>query len=233
MMDDTTVSVLVVILAGIGFLLGRIQDPLWRCLMLRRFTKKNYIVVNARNQGMRLTTSFVVNAENGELHIGNNAWVLGKGRIYLKNNERFGFSLTKEVAHAESLGLEGAVPIVYVDTNDVKPLFFQGDEAAVSAGEYAANGKKYLANEKAKIMAQQNVSNIITYLILLLALVAAGASFMTFDKMNQQEKAAQAGAPVSPEANQTAHAQAAYIGNPQLSAEMPYFSDYEGVSIYG
>lgn len=230
MMDDTTVSVMVVLVFMASFLFGRIQDPMWRCLMLRRLTKKNWIIVVAKNMGSRLQSSFVANAESGEIHIGDNAWIIAKNRIYLKKNEKMGFNVISDNIHVENLGLEGAVPVIYVDTNNVKPLFLEGDAAEVSSGEYAANGKKYLANEKAKIIAQAGGGNMLMVILAIGVLAAAGLGFLVFDKLNQLEPIIKAQQPHEP-TNQTAQA-AQYIENAHLS-EKEANSGFNGVFLYG
>jgi len=201
-MADMTAEQIYAILAlaaiFVGYLGGRFQDIRWRCLMLRRLLRKNYVVVEVAPAGSRMQTAFVVNADDGKVQVGEQMWVLANGHIYVEGNAKQGFWITKDVVVSETLGIEGAVPVLYVDTSNVKPRNFEDSKAEVSAGEYASNAKKYLANEKAKIMAAQNTTNLIIILILIGALAGAAFSFMAMDKANQLEKKIDALNPPAP-----------------------------------
>lgn len=149
----------------ISFLVGKYQDIVWRARALRKMTKKDYILLNIRNNDTKTITQILIVPDMGTITIPgtNMQWMVKKERIYRVDKEELGFSIKKR-----DLKFQEGVPSLFVDYDNVKPIDFEGGKFGVTPGELGAWNQAYIKNEIQKDQKTiKSLQQIITILLVL------------------------------------------------------------------
>lgn len=184
----------------LGALIGKLMDSRFLCKQMRRFLRKNYIIVAIVEKDQKTISSRVMNAEMDYITDGTFAWITKQGSIYrmqdaqlspnifrsedeFKKSQSF-FKFTKK-----NVRWEEGVPTVYVDRDNVKPLNFYDDKTNVKPNELSSANTSFLANQRAKDLASNQNQTILLVLILIGACVAGWFAY----KANETANAIQSG----------------------------------------
>ena len=167
----------------VGYFIGRIFDVYWRCKQMRRWLRKNYVVLNLINKDGRTISARVKDASNDIITDGTKMWVVVKNRVFIKGKATSGWNIENKMVRWE----EGC-PVLYVNEDGILPLSFFQEEENVKPQEVGSTFLAFIFNEINKGLTA--TKSIQTYLIIcmLLALVAAGLSFLNMDKLTAMEK---------------------------------------------
>ncbi len=157
----------------ICFLIGRILDPDWRCMQMRKWLRRNYVVLNILEGDSRNYRTLVVNADKDMVYVSNACWVITKGRIYRKDKSEKGFKIKKTNI---SFGNQGA-PNIFVSHDDIKPVEFSHQCSNVKPDEIGSALQAWVSNEKAKNYT--NANKLMT-LVIIACLLSAGSLILSF-----------------------------------------------------
>jgi len=163
-MDSMTYLVFFWVLIG-AFGIGMLSNPLLRCKLMRKWLKKNYLVLNIKEKGSNRIAWKIVNADDDVVFLGTRLWIICKSRVqrkvqfgektktistwiyrlFQKGKEESGFNI--EDKH---ISWEEGVPCIYVDADNIKPLKFYQEEANVRADEVGSSILGWVNNQRAK-----------------------------------------------------------------------------------
>lgn len=148
----------------LGWLLGRWFDADFRCNLMRRLTKKNYLVVNVTDKDGRNLLASVCNATDDTISIGTDMWVVTKGKIYSKKNISKGF-----IIQESDIKFRNGAPNIFVDRETITPVdFYRTTDEIIKPTEIGATLQAWIANQLAKALSNINRINILLYLIIAL-----------------------------------------------------------------
>jgi hypothetical protein len=178
-MDTLIISLLVsgslVVLFLAGFL-GRCFDTHFRAKLFRIFTKRDFGIIGICSQDRKNIKKIVVDYENTIIKLsGNMVWIIKGGRIYRQDKPAEGFSFvnSKGELNVNTVRIEEGVPIMYVDSTNLKPLdFYPQETGKVPPEEFGSFASSWIANQIAKglnVIAEYR--NYLLVIILLLFLI--------------------------------------------------------------
>jgi hypothetical protein len=178
-----------------GALIGKLLDVRFRCKQMRRFLRKNYIIVSIVEKDQKTIMSRVMNAEMDYITDGTFAWITKQGSIYRMQDAAFSANIFKSEKEFEKsttffkvgkkhVRWEEGVPTVYVDRDNVKPLNFFDDKTNVKPNELSSANTSFLSNQRAKDMANNQNTLILMVLILIGACIAAYFSWQANNTLN-------------------------------------------------
>lgn len=182
------------------FYIARLFDSDFRCREMRKWIKKNYVIV-ARVQKNRATINkTIINADADVVFDKNRLWASVQGKLYttVMNDELPIHKLIDEaVQKSEPIDLkketkwEAGTPIIYVDSDSMIPLTFHKQEAQVKPDEVGAGINAWNAVQKAEMLADMNQDKILTYAIIIMCAGAVIFGFVNYgilDEMNTRQK---------------------------------------------
>lgn len=164
---------------------GRALDPIWRIKQLRRFIKRNYMLLIFVSKDGKTLQYRTINAdEDAFIHRGS-MYVVEKGKIYRKVQREVGgkpvfdkeggFSFKPEEGNSP-IRYEEGVPVIYVDNEHIKPLGFDNEESRITPSATGAALNAWVTNQINKGLAGTNKNLLlfaaIIFGILLLANLA-------------------------------------------------------------
>jgi len=169
------------LLLPIGFFIGRFLDLYWRAGQIRRFLKKEVLIVNIRQKDRTTFLPQLVIPETKAVLFNNNFWALLKDRIFITKVPGLGFSLTSTNT---KIYYKQGIPEVFVDCDSVEPLHFNDITPAPSAAELGAAQNAWDLNQRAKNLSGVQMIMMLLCLAVLVGAVAAGLSFMNMNTLN-------------------------------------------------
>lgn len=142
----------------LGLFIGRMLDPYYRIRQMRRFLKRDYLILKKVGKDAKTIIARIINAESTAfLHRGG-VWVVEKGRIYRDlgfekgGNVRIkegGFDFRPGMSEVK-ISYEEGVPVIYVDDEHIKPLNFNNEEALTSPSGAGGAIVAWVLNQIAK-----------------------------------------------------------------------------------
>lgn len=190
----TTAFVLV-----LGVVMGRLFDVNWRCNIMRRFTRKNYVVLNITDKDGKYILSKVVNVEQDTISVGNEMWAVTRGRIYAKKNLHSGFLIG-----SKDIKFESGAPNVYVNRESITPVDFyptSSPDEIIKPAEVGSTLKAWIANQLAKALASIQKTQIFLIIIIVLVvlnlLISAYGAFQAADNGKKLDAIQAAVTPIS------------------------------------
>lgn len=178
-----------------SFLLARALDPNWRCLKLRQYLKRNYIVLNISDKSNKHLFSKVVDAHDDTAIFGARMWVLEKSKLYTKkfNNKTKlwqkedykGFNI-----ETDNIKFEQGAPNIYVDNENITPLeFYENHTNTIKPNEIGSTLQAWVYNQLAKnIKAVNLIQNLLIVLVVigLLNLAISGLNYLKTEEMQEE-----------------------------------------------
>lgn len=181
--ETILIGVALFLLLPAGFVVGRLLDIDWRCIQMRRFLKRNFIVLNIVEDDGRVYLSRIVDAMNAAVMVDNYLWIITKGRVYRKDKPSMGSSIKKKDIH---WGNQGA-PNVFVSKDDLTPIpLTKADASNVKPDELGSVVNAWVDNEIAKRLAtgKTNWMQIAVLAITIINLLLAFGAYDSASKAN-------------------------------------------------
>jgi len=172
------------LLLPIGFFIGRFLDLYWRAGQIRRFLKKDVIIVNIRQKDRTTFLPQLVTPETKAVLFNNNFWALLKDRIYVEKIPGLGFSLGSTNT---KIYYKQGIPVVFTDCDSVEPLCFNDITPPPSAAELGAAQNAWDLNQRAKNLSGVQMIMLLLVLACLVGGAAAGLSFMNNNTLNDMQ----------------------------------------------
>lgn len=180
----------------LGALIGKLMDSRFLCKQMRRFLRKNYIIVAIVEKDQKTISTRVMNAEMDYITDGTFAWITKQGSIYrmqdpqmspnlFRSEDEFKKSTTFFKFTKKNVRWEEGVPTVYVDRDNVKPLNFYDDKTNVKPNELSSANTAFLSNQRAKDLATNQTQTILIVLILIAACVGAWFAYKSNEAVGE------------------------------------------------
>jgi hypothetical protein len=154
------------------FLMGRLLDTHFRAKVMRMITKKDYGILGIASQDRKNIRKVVVNFEKSIVKLGHQVWVIQSGRVYRQEKPEQGFSFqnSKGEIAINVFRYEEGVPMLYVDSTNLKPLdFYPTAAGAVPPEEIGSWLSSWVANQVAKGM--NVIAEYRTFLLIIIVIV--------------------------------------------------------------
>jgi hypothetical protein len=182
---------IVVVLIGsmmflpVGMIIGWVAlDPVMRCKILRKTSKRNYGIVNFVGKGRRIVSK-IKNFDYGLIWQKNSCWALTKGRIYQLTKDGNAANEGKHIDPDSVVTLVDTVPVIFVDMDSFEPLkILQGSEP-VYPDEIGPALKAWDDNQKQKRNATKKAADILMYVAIACAAGAIVVGFLTMQKVEE------------------------------------------------
>ena len=175
-MDILTVSLLILIIGVCTFILGKATEVIFRAKVMRSITKKDYGVFGLVSKDQKNIRLFLVNLDKFTITHNNKIWTCQKKKIYRIDSPEKQFTADKGTTRF----VEG-VPLVFVDDTSLIPLDFYTDAGAVSPYETGATFTAWINNQIAKNMAAFKQQQMLFYVAIMAAAIAAYFGFQAMD----------------------------------------------------
>jgi hypothetical protein len=173
----------------VGMIMGWVMfDPVMRCKILRKMSKRNYGLVNFVGKGRKMVSK-IKNFDYGLIWKEKECWVLTKDKIYQLTKDGNAANDGKEIDPDSVITLVDTVPVIFVDMDSMEPLsIIQKDRVAVFPGEIGPCLKAWMDNQKAKMLATKNAMNLFMIIAIVACIGAIVISFMTMGKVDELTK---------------------------------------------
>jgi len=173
----------------VGMILGWLLfDPIMRCKVLRKMTKRNYGVVNFVGEGTKLFPK-IKNFDYSLIWKQNECWVLAKSRIYQMTKDGNALNDGKQIDPGCIVTYVDTVPVLFVDTHSMEPLILSMEgRASVYPAEIGSALKAWVDNQRAKMMAVKKMENTIMLVIIVACVGAVVVSFITMTKVEEMSE---------------------------------------------
>ena len=164
-------------------------DPVMRCKILRKTTKKNYGIVGFVGKGMKAVLK-IKNFDDGIIWREKACWVITKDKIVQTTKDANAIVNKERVIDPESvITLVDTVPMIYVDLDSMEPLMLhQKGREAVYPLEIGATLKAWEDNQRAKMMALKKMGDVLLYVTIICAAGALVVSFLNYQKIDTMSK---------------------------------------------
>jgi len=182
----------IVILVGsfmfipVGMIVGWIfLDPVMRCKILRKASKRNYGIVNFVGKGKRIVSK-IKNFDYGLIWQNDDCWVLTKDRIYQLTKDGNAANDGYKMDPNSVVTLVDTVPVVFVDMDSMEPLsIIQQGRTPVYPSEIGPSCKAWMDNQRAKMIAGKKREDILLYIVLAVSIGAIVVCVLTMQKVDE------------------------------------------------
>lgn len=151
-----------------GWIIGRLQDVNWRCKKMRQILKKDYRLLKYKFKGSKTLFARIVDVTSGVITVGSQQWIISESRMYLEANQKVGLSIKKL---DKDPAYDDGCPVIYVDSDNITPLEFSGDNTNVRPEELGSTYSGYLLNQLMKSLSfVKNIKLLLSLAVILCAL---------------------------------------------------------------
>jgi hypothetical protein len=173
----------------VGMILGWVLfDPVMRCKILRKTSKRNYGLVNFVGKGRKMVSK-IKNFDEGLIWKDKECWVLTKDKIYQMTKDGNAANDGKRLDPDSVVTLVDTVPVIFVDMDSMEPLsIIQKDRVPVYPGEIGPSMKAWMDNQRAKMLATKTTMNIFMIIAIVACIGAIVISFLTMNKVEEMNK---------------------------------------------
>jgi hypothetical protein len=190
-----------ILLAGVGviffggfcLLIGRMLDPMFRTRQLRRFLKKNYLILYFVSKDGKTIQPRIINADDDTFMHKGCLYVVEKGKIWRKLEGKAGtvaielkeggFNFNPSEGE-RPVRYEEGVPVIYMDNEHIKPLSFSNEEIKVTPSGVGSAINSWVSNQIAKGLVGENKYLTIGLIIIgLLVLISAFFGYQAQDQI--------------------------------------------------
>ena len=173
----------------VGMIIGWvILDPVMRCKVMRKVTRQNYGVVNFVGKGNKIISK-IKNFDYSLIWRTNDCWVLTRDRIYQNTKDGNAANDGNMIDPESVTTLVETVPVIFVDMDSMEPLSIHAkDRIAVYPSEIGPALKAWMDNQRAKMMGAKKATDMLMYIVIIVAIAAVGVSFMTYSKVEELEE---------------------------------------------
>lgn len=173
----------------VGMIMGWVMfDPVMRCKILRKMSKRNYGLVNFVGKGRKMVSK-IKNFDYGLIWKEKECWVLTKDKIYQLTKDGNAANEGKHIDPDSVVTLVDTVPVIFVDMDSMEPLsIIQKDRIPVYPGEIGPSMKAWMDNQRAKMLATKTAMNIFMVIAIVACIGAIVVSFLTMNKVDEMAK---------------------------------------------
>ena len=171
----------------VGVIIGWILlDPVMRCKMIHKMTKKNYGVVWFVSKSSKMVSK-IKNFDNGLIWRNNELWVIAKNRICQMNKD--GSTIVgseKTIDEKNMVTMVDCVPILFLDIESFEPLsLIQSGREPVTPLEIGSNMKAWVDNQRAKMLATRKTMDIVMMAVIGCSIAAVVITVLNLQKIEE------------------------------------------------
>lgn len=190
-LPETALFTLLVIIGATSFLpAGMIAgwvlfDPVMRCKILRKTSRRNYGVINFVGHGKKIFTK-IKNFDEALIWKENECWVIAKSRVYQMSKDGNAINKGKEIDPDSVMTYVDTVPVLFIDLKSMEPIGLgNGDRTDVHPQEIGSALKAWNDNQRAKMMAVKKMTDTMMMIIVVACVGAVILSFITMSKVDE------------------------------------------------
>ena len=191
--NDAMFALLIIIGATtflpIGMVMGWLLfDPVMRCKVLRKTTKRNYGVIQFVGQGGKMFPK-IKNFDNSLIWRNNECWVLAESRVYQQTKDGNAINNGKEIDAKNIVTYVDTVPVMFLDTHSMAPMKLTNEgDTSVYPVEIGSSLKAWVDNQRAKMMAVKKMEDQITLIIIGACVCAVIVGVITYMKVEEMSE---------------------------------------------
>lgn len=193
-LPNTSMFALLIIIGATSFLpmgmiLGWLMfDPVMRCKVLRKMSKKNYGIVNFVGHGNKAFQK-IKNFDHSLIWKDNECWVLAKSRVCQMTKDGNAINRGKEIDEDSVLTYVDTVPVLFIDMHSFEPIKIdKTGRTAVYPGEIGSALKAWVDNQRAKMMAVKKLADNFLLIAIIACAAAAVISFITMGRVEEMSE---------------------------------------------
>lgn len=190
-LPNTAMFALLVIIGATSFLptgmiLGWLLfDPVMRCKVLRKVSRKNYGIVNFVGHGNKAFPK-IKNFDQSLIWKQNECWVIAQSRVYQMTKDGNAINKGKEIDADSVLTYVDTVPVIFIDMHSMEPITISKEgRTAVYPGEIGSALKAWVDNQRAKMMAVKKMTDTMLMVAVVACIGAVIVSFVTMGKVDE------------------------------------------------
>jgi len=173
----------------IGMIMGwLIFDPVMRCKILRKTTKRNYGVIQFVGQGGKMFPK-IKNFDQSLIWRNNECWVLAESRVYQQTKDGNAINKGKEIDSKNIVTYVDTVPVMFLDTHSMAPMKLSNEgDTSVYPVEIGSALKAWVDNQRAKMMAVKKMEDQMMWIIIIACVGAVIAGIITYMKVEEMSE---------------------------------------------
>jgi len=193
-LPDTALFALLVIIGATSFfpcgmIIGWLLfDPVMRCKVLRKTSRRNYGVINFVGHGNKIFTK-IKNFDQALIWKENECWVIAKSRVYQISKDGNAVNTGKEIDPKSVLTYVDTVPVIFIDMESMEPIKILKDERTqVHPQEIGSALKAWVDNQRAKMMAVKKMTDTMLMVAVIACVGAVVVSFITMGRVEEMHE---------------------------------------------
>ncbi len=170
----------------IGMIMGWLMfDPVMRCKVLRKVTKRNYGVVQFVGHGSKMFPK-IKNFDYSLIWRNNECWVMAESRVYQMSKDGNAINDGKQIDEKNIVTYVDTVPVLFLDTHSMAPMRLSLDgDSSVYPVEIGSSLKAWVDNQRAKMMAIKKMEDMMMIILIGSCVVAAVLCLITMTKVEE------------------------------------------------
>jgi len=164
---------------AIGWLVGKLMDPVYRAKTLRSLTKKEWGVLAIASPDNKTVRSITVNFSKDVINVQGKVWIIEQEKIYRMDKPERGFRLDR--VDLPKRWFDG-IPYVFVNDASFLPIDIMGNVGNTKPEEIASVFLAWNNNQIAKGMLAMKNQQLFVIIACIMSLLAAIFGFMAFQK---------------------------------------------------
>jgi len=188
--NDAMFALLIIIGATSFLPMGTIMgwllfDPVMRCKVLRKVSKRNYGVVEFVGQGTKLFPK-IKNFDDSLIWRNNECWVLAKSRVYQRTKDGNAINKGKEIDSENIITYVDTVPVMFLDMKSMAPMRLTNEgDSNVYPVEIGSSLKAWVDNQRAKMMAVKKMEDMMMIILMAACIGAVVVSLITMARVEE------------------------------------------------
>lgn len=186
---------------GLFLIAGRMLDPIYRVRQMRRFLRRNWLVLYLVSKDAKTIQPRVINADEDAFTYKNNLFVVEKGKIYRKTQsdiggkpaldkdgkpiyeKQGGFSFSPEEGQ-KPVKYEEGTPVIFADNEHIKPVDFYGEESKVTPSGVGSALNAWVTNQISKgLQGNEQKNKYILFVVIAACLLLLANIALTYKAM--------------------------------------------------
>lgn len=188
--NDALFALLIIIGATsfmpMGMIMGWLMfDPVMRCKVLRKMSKRNYGIVQFVGHGGKLFPK-IKNFDDSLIWRDKECWVLADSRVYQMTKDGNAINRGKEIDSKNIITYVDTVPVLFLDMHSMAPMRLSNEEdTAVYPVEIGSNLKAWVDNQRAKMLAVKKMEDMMMMILIGSCVAAAILALITMTKVEE------------------------------------------------
>jgi len=188
--NDAMFALLIIIGATsflpMGMIMGWLLfDPVMRCKILRKMSKRNYGVIQFVSHGGKMFPK-IKNFDQSLILRNNECWVLAESRVYQMTKDGNAINKGKEINAKNIVTYVDTVPVLFLDTHNMSPMKLTNEgDSSVYPVEIGSQLKAWTDNQRAKMMAVKKMEDMMTMILIAASVGAVVICLITMTKVEE------------------------------------------------